>query len=74
LIGEQRPAEAVSCLEDALRFDPGNAQNHFLLGVALGQSGRYAEGMRELEQAVALDPGLERAKAMLAQARALGIR
>jgi tetratricopeptide (TPR) repeat protein len=64
-------AQAEAAARDALRFDPGDAEAHNLLGVALGSQGQYAEAAQEFRQTLRLNPrhpsannNMERALAM----------
>ena len=47
---------AAQALDAALEADPGYAKAHNLLGFVLGQQGKLPEAIKELHQAVALDP------------------
>jgi tetratricopeptide (TPR) repeat protein len=51
----------------ALGADPGNARLHFGAGIAAYLERRDADARMELERAVALDPGLAEARALLGQ-------
>lgn len=57
-------AEAVRLYEEALRRQP-RASDHFNLALTLERLGRRAEARRQYEQALALDPGMEAARARL---------
>jgi Flp pilus assembly protein TadD len=49
-------AQAEAAARDAVRFDPGDAEGHNLLGVALGSQGQYAEAAQEFRQTLRLNP------------------
>jgi TolB-like protein/Flp pilus assembly protein TadD len=49
----------------ALSLAPGNALAHYGLGALLGSTNRAIQGIAELEQALALDPNLARARAYI---------
>jgi hypothetical protein len=51
-----RGEDAIHHLEQAVRRDPGNAENHFRLGYQLYQAGRIAEAAQEWERTKELDP------------------
>jgi tetratricopeptide (TPR) repeat protein/tryptophan-rich sensory protein len=51
-----RIADAVSRYQAAIRLQPGYADAHYNLGVALGKLGRPAEALGEFEEAVRLEP------------------
>ena len=58
--GEERlargqAAEAVSCLQRCVELRPNDARARLSLGQALSESGRDAEALGQLEQAIALD-------------------
>ena len=66
-----QPGAAAVQAREAVRFDPGNAEAHNLLGVALASQGVYAEAAQEFRQTLRLDPthhsarnNMERALAM----------
>jgi Flp pilus assembly protein TadD len=46
-----RPAEAVDDYRAALRIDPGNADVHYQLGLALRSLGRLDEAEAEVREA-----------------------
>ena len=64
-----RLREAISAYENLLRRTPDDADLLQLLGVALGQLGRHADGVRFLARSVELEPN--RASVLLNLARAL---
>src|SRR5438132_13419817 len=49
--------EAIPLAEEAVEFDPVDARARMTLGWAYFMSGRQAEGLAELERAVAISPG-----------------
>lgn len=53
-MSEKRWSEAVTCLRQAVRHDPDNADYHENLGVALRRHGNDTEAARELRQAISL--------------------
>lgn len=57
---------SIDLLRDAARLDPGNAEIHFRLGGALWQIGDVDAGLLELEIAVQLDLGWDRAHTEIA--------
>jgi curved DNA-binding protein CbpA len=48
--------EAVECFTQALAHDSNSAKAHYLYGTFLGQVGRVDEALRQLDQAVKLEP------------------
>ncbi len=52
----------------AIEEDPGNVSAHYNLGVALAETGRLEEAVREFEEATRLHPGYREAWAALAAA------
>ena len=65
------PAEAEAEAVRAVEFDPDHDRGHATLGWALFKQGRTAEGLAELERAVALAPMSAQWLAQLGEARAL---
>lgn len=65
-------AGAAEAFEEAVRLAPGSAEAHTNLGLVYLQLSRIDEGIRELEQAVALDPQPVRTQLQLAAAYAQG--
>ena len=55
------PAAAVKIFSEALRLDPGNAETHYNLGVALDSLGRTDEAIEHFSEAVRLNPDNARA-------------
>jgi tetratricopeptide (TPR) repeat protein len=65
-----RPDQAAREFAFAVQFDPRNPAARFNLGVALLRlGGRNAEAASQLEEALRLDPGLGRARDLLAELR-----
>lgn len=63
---------AIATLEPLLAQRPEDAELHSLYGIALGRTGRIAEGLDSLERALELDPGnqaAQRARSLLEQQR-----
>lgn len=56
-----RPGEAVETLREACRLNPGDAESHYQLGLALNETGDLASAARELQAAAQLDPRHARA-------------
>lgn len=71
LIRAGRYAEAVRLAEDAAAFDPGHDRAHATLGWAYFHDGRRADGIAELERAVAIAPENTMWLAQLGQARGM---
>jgi tetratricopeptide (TPR) repeat protein len=66
-------ALAVVCLRKALAIDPGNAQAHNTIGLALQQLGHAEEALSHHQRALALSPGMAEVHASLGNAhRMLG--
>jgi tetratricopeptide (TPR) repeat protein len=63
---------AVSAFRDAVRSRPDLAAAHLELGALLLDDGQFEEAVLHLDQAVRLDGKNERARKLLAQARAKG--
>jgi|GEM_PF-2615869 len=61
--------DALSELQKAVLVAPGDANNHFNVGMVLARLGRRTGAVAELEQAVRLDPGNQNARQGLAQVR-----
>nr|BBH96063.1 hypothetical protein KTA_42620 [Thermogemmatispora argillosa] len=57
LLQQQRPTEALNCLERALQLTPTNAAALLLKGQLLGSAGRFAEAMQAVEQVLRQEPG-----------------
>lgn len=75
-LAENLPAEAAKEIETAFaleghqgeRFPPeGAAQGRFFLGVAYAKMGRIADARAQLQRAIAIEPGLQNARALLGQ-------
>ena len=62
--------EALSQLQEAIRLQPGYADAHNNLGIALAQKGQIDEAIRQFQEAVRLKPGYADAQNNLAIARA----
>ena len=62
-----RAQEAATAFRDALAADPKNARLHLGAGMAATLERRDADARDELERALALDPKLTRARALLGQ-------
>jgi superkiller protein 3 len=60
---------AAAEFSKALEEDPANVSAHYNLGVALSETGRLEDAVREFEQATRLHPGYREAWAALAEAR-----
>jgi Flp pilus assembly protein TadD len=65
-----RLADAVALFEEAVRVTPEDADLHRNLGLALWQQGRLEAAGPHLERAVALKPGDESFRGLLALFRA----
>jgi protein O-mannosyl-transferase len=63
--------DALPHFEAAVRYHPIDPGMHYNLGMAYFAVGRRTDAMTALEQALALDPGLEAARALLQQLRGL---
>jgi Flp pilus assembly protein TadD len=59
----------IEQLQTALAIEPGNAQWHNALGVALLQSGRNDEAVHHFETAIQIRPGFQDARLNLQAAR-----
>jgi tetratricopeptide (TPR) repeat protein len=57
--------EAMDQFNIALRLNPGYANAHLNLGKALANAGRVEEAIKELSEAVRLDPNLTEAQEAL---------
>ena len=66
LVATGRLAEGTSVLEDVVLLMPGSAEAHADLGDAYLGAGRGSDACRELERALSLSPGLERARSGMA--------
>jgi len=66
-----RYGEAVPLLRELVRVRPGDPNNHFLLGVALANSGSRQESVVHFQEALRLNPNLKNAREAL---RMLGIQ
>lgn len=60
--------KAADCFREAIRLEPGSAQAHDYLGIALIDLGQPGEAIDALERAMAADPALVGVKAHLAAA------
>lgn len=60
---------AAAEFSKAIEEDPANVSAHYNLGVALVETGRLEEAVREFERAVQLHPGYQEARTALAEAR-----
>ena len=58
--------EAIAHFQRALALDPGDAQTHNDLAVALAQKRRFEEAAAQFRQAIASDPGFAQAQSNLA--------
>jgi tetratricopeptide (TPR) repeat protein len=68
-----KPVEAVQCLEQALKLDPGNKLGWANLASMVGRLGRHEKALEFADRALALDPQLVEAYLHKgAAARALG--
>lgn len=56
---------AAEMFERAALLDPDDAETHYYLGYNLMAALRYEDAMAEFRQALALDPGLDRAKSQM---------
>jgi tetratricopeptide (TPR) repeat protein len=56
LISLKRYNESITCLEDALKINPENAEAWYVSGIALYKQGKYEEAINNLETAKYLDP------------------
>src|SRR6185437_13679173 len=61
-----RTQEAIAMMRKALTLDPLNASFHFYTGTFLLALGKYAEGQRETERAIELQPGADGFSSQLA--------
>jgi tetratricopeptide (TPR) repeat protein len=62
-----QPHEAAAAFRDALAADPKNARLHLGAGMAASLERRDADAREEFERALALDPKLTQARALLGQ-------
>jgi len=70
---QQKSAEAIESALEAIGYQYGNPQGHFLLGAALVQSGEWAKAERPLINAIQLAPKFLRSYRLLSRVyRALG--
>ena len=56
LMGNHQRAQAIACLERAVKCEPANSAIHTLLGHALTKDGQLERGQESFEQALRLDP------------------
>src|SRR6185437_1228927 len=61
-----RTQEAIAMMRKALTLEPLNASFHFYTGTFLLALGKYAEGQRETERAIELQPGTDGFSSQLA--------
>jgi TolB-like protein/Flp pilus assembly protein TadD len=54
--GHRDYERALVELRSALQSAPGHAQLHYIIGAILRRQGKFEEGVREMEQALLLDP------------------
>ena len=66
LMQKQRPVEAAAMFAKAAEMEPTNADHAQNTGFALLSAGNTADGVRQLERAIALDPLLGQAYSLLA--------
>ena len=64
---QRRMKEASDVMREAVRRDPGEAQNHFNLGAMLAEQGRWQEALSAFEQARA--QGLRNPRVQIALAK-----
>jgi intracellular septation protein A len=58
--------DAIACLRQTVRLEPGFAEGHNNLGNALSQTGQFQAAIKEYEQALRIDPNLAEADYNLA--------
>jgi len=68
LLRQEKPNDAVTVLQTAIKNDPTNGVAHYHLGIALNQQGNLLQGENEWREAVRLRPDLLEAHLALAQA------
>jgi tetratricopeptide (TPR) repeat protein len=69
----QRPRDAISCIEQILKLDPGNKLGWSNLAVMVGKLGLHEKALLYADRAIALDPNFVEAYLhKAAAARALG--
>ncbi len=56
LLEQGNPTQAAVQAREALSIDPGDADSHNLLGVALASQGQFAEAVAEFRQVLQIDP------------------
>ena len=61
-------AEAIDCFRNALELDPGSADAHNDLGVALARAKRVPEAREQFQEAVRIQPDFEEARDNLERA------
>lgn len=62
--------DAESAFKSALQIDPGGARPHFMLGLFYGATGRMADGIREYQAGLRVDPSDKSAQVALAKLQA----
>jgi Flp pilus assembly protein TadD len=71
LLEQKSPSQAAVQAREALRIDPGDADSHNLLGVALASQGQFAEAIAEFREALQIDPKHPSAGNNMARAMAM---
>jgi cytochrome c-type biogenesis protein CcmH/NrfG len=57
---------------EAIRLEPRRAEFHYFAGITYAQQGATADAIRELSEALRLDPRHERARQALAEIKGNG--
>jgi len=65
LLRQKRLAEAVEQYKAVTALRPGNAQGHYMLGVAYSYMGEYGSAIGALKRAVEIDPNFAEARCAL---------
>jgi tetratricopeptide (TPR) repeat protein len=63
-----KPDEAITSFQDALKLDPNNAEAHLSLGKTEMNAGRLDVAIAELQEALRLSPNNNQARRLLSQA------
>ena len=71
LLERGNPAAAAVQAREAVRLDPGTADAHYLLGVAVASPGVGADAPQEFRQTLRLDPRHQSAKNNMDRALAM---